>query len=71
VVLDLGLSKLNGWEAFQMMKKLNPKIKGILASGYLTPEVSKMAKGAMSGVIPKPYDPIEILAKIDGVMGSA
>jgi signal transduction histidine kinase len=71
VVLDLGLSKLNGWEAFQMMKKLNPKIKGILASGYLTPEVSKMAKGAMSGVIPKPYDPIEILAKIEGAMGRA
>lgn len=69
VILDLGLAKLNGWEAFQMMKKLNPKLKGILASGYLSPEVeSQLAKGALSGVIPKPYVPREILAKIEGAI---
>ena len=38
VILVLGLAKLNGWEAFQMMKKLNPQLKGILASGCLSPE---------------------------------
>jgi two-component system, cell cycle sensor histidine kinase and response regulator CckA len=57
-ILDLGLAKLNGWEAFQMMKKLNPRIKGILASGYLSPEVeSQLAEGALSAVVPKPYQP--------------
>jgi DNA-binding NtrC family response regulator len=39
VILDLGLAKMNGWQAFQMMKKLNPQLKGILASGYLSPDV--------------------------------
>jgi DNA-binding response OmpR family regulator len=39
VILDLGLAKMNGWQAFQMMKKLNPRVKGILASGYLSPDV--------------------------------
>ena len=65
VILDLGLAKMNGWQAFQMMKNLNPKVKGILASGYLSPEVeSQLADGALSGVIPKPYRPTEVLVKI-------
>jgi len=72
VILDLGLAKLNGWEAFQMMKKLNPRLKGILASGYLSPEVkSQMAKGALSAVVKKPYQPGEVLAKIEGAIRSA
>ena len=72
VILDLGLAKLNGWEAFQMMKKLNPQLKGILASGYLSSEVdSQVAKGALSGVVKKPYQPGELLAKIEGAIRSA
>ena len=72
VILDLGLAKLNGWEAFQMMKKLNPELKGILASGYLPPEVeSQIAKGALSGGVEKPYLPSEVLAKIEGAIRSA
>jgi CheY-like chemotaxis protein len=39
VILDLGLAKMNGWQALQMMKKLNPRVKGILARGYLSPDV--------------------------------
>jgi nitrogen-specific signal transduction histidine kinase len=72
VILDLGLAKLNGWEAFQIMKKLNPQLKGILASGYLSPDVeSQLADGALSGVIPKPYRPTEVLGKINDVIHSA
>jgi signal transduction histidine kinase len=68
-ILDLGLAKLNGWEAFQIMKKLNPQLKGILASGHLSAEVkSQMAKGALSAVVPKPYLPSEVLAKIEGAI---
>jgi two-component system cell cycle sensor histidine kinase/response regulator CckA len=72
VILDLGLAKLNGWKAFQIMKKLNPKVKGILASGYLSAEVkSQLAKGALSAVVAKPYQPSEVLAKIEGAIRSA
>lgn len=72
VILDLGLAKLNGWEAFQKMKKLNPQLKGILASGYLSSEVdSQVATGALSGVVKKPYQPGEILAKIEAAIRSA
>jgi two-component system cell cycle sensor histidine kinase/response regulator CckA len=72
VILDLGLAKMNGWQAFQMMKKLNPRVKGILASGYLSPDVeSQLADGALSGVIQKPYRPTEVLGKIRDAIHSA
>jgi signal transduction histidine kinase/ActR/RegA family two-component response regulator len=64
-LLDLRLAKLNGWEAFQRMKKINPKLKGILASGYVPPEVeSRLAKGELNGVLQKPYFGEEVLSVI-------
>ena len=64
-ILDLGLPKMNGWEAFQKMKKINPKLKGILASGYVSAEAeSRLAKGELNGVLQKPYAEAEVLATI-------
>jgi signal transduction histidine kinase/ActR/RegA family two-component response regulator len=64
-IFDLRLAKLNGWEAFQKMKQINPKLKGILASGYVSAEVeSRLAKGELSGVLQKPYFGEEVLAII-------
>jgi signal transduction histidine kinase/ActR/RegA family two-component response regulator len=63
--LDLRLAKLDGWEAFQRMKKINPKLKGVLASGYVPPEVeSRLAKGELNGVLQKPYFGEQVLAVI-------
>ena len=64
-ILDLGLARLNGWEAFQLMKKIDPKLKGILASGYVSAEVeSRVAKGELNGVLQKPYLGEEVLTMI-------
>jgi CheY-like chemotaxis protein len=64
-ILDFGLAKLNGWEAFQLMKKIDPKLKGILASGYVSAEVeSRFAKGELNGVLQKPYLGEEVLALV-------
>jgi signal transduction histidine kinase/CheY-like chemotaxis protein len=64
-ILDFRLAKLNGWEAFQLMKKIDPKLKGILASGYVSAEVeSRLAKGELNGVLQKPYFGEEVLAVI-------
>jgi signal transduction histidine kinase/ActR/RegA family two-component response regulator len=64
-ILDSGLAKLTGWEALQRMRKINPKLKGILASGYVSAEAeSRMARGELSAVLRKPYVVAEVLAKI-------
>jgi nitrogen-specific signal transduction histidine kinase/ActR/RegA family two-component response regulator len=65
VVLDLGLPKLNGWEAFQKMRKADPMLRPILASGYISQEMeSAMAEGKLSALLMKPYGPNEILEQI-------
>jgi DNA-binding response OmpR family regulator len=65
VVLDLGLPKLNGWEALQKMRKVDPTLKPILASGYISSEMeSALAGGELSALLMKPYRPDEILEKV-------
>jgi PAS domain S-box-containing protein len=69
VVLDLGLPKLNGWEAFQRMKKNHPKLNALFATGFLSPEIeAEMKKGHLGGIIMKPYQLNEVLAKISAAI---
>ena len=69
VVLDIGLPKLNGWETYQRMKKEDPRIKAIFATGYVTPEVeSGIASGAICGLILKPYQLDDVLEKVSGAI---
>src|SRR5687768_17074327 len=56
VVLDIRMPKLNGWDAFQEMKKEDPQLKALVATAYATPEVrSGMARGELHGLFIKPY----------------
>jgi CheY-like chemotaxis protein len=69
VVLDLGLPKLNGWEAYKMMKEADPNIKAIFATGFISPEIeAHLETGELSGVITKPYNPNEMRKKIATVL---
>jgi two-component system cell cycle sensor histidine kinase/response regulator CckA len=70
VVLDLGLPKLNGWEAFQRMREIDPEVKALFATGLLSPEIEdEMAKGKLGGVIMKPYRLENVLARISSAIG--
>jgi two-component system cell cycle sensor histidine kinase/response regulator CckA len=65
VVLDLGLPKLNGWEAYKMMKEADPNVQVIFATGFVSPEIeAHLEKGELSAVITKPYTPSEMRKKI-------
>ncbi len=65
VVLDLGLPKLNGWEAYKMMKEANPNVKAIFATGFISQEIEAyLEKGDLSAVIMKPYQLNDVLSKI-------
>ncbi|MBI3587131.1 MAG: PAS domain S-box protein [Ignavibacteriales bacterium] len=72
VLSDMGLPKLGGWEAFQKMKEINPKVKSILASGYLDPNLrADMIKAGAKDFVQKPYIPEIILARIREVINGA
>ena len=65
VVTDVGLPKLSGWDAFVQMKKINPKVKAIVSSGYFDPKVKEeKSVDGISGYILKPYQPGEILRRV-------
>jgi PAS domain S-box-containing protein len=66
VVLDLGLPVLNGWDAFQKMKQVDPGLQPIVATGYVPSEIeSALARGELSAIIIKPYRLDEVLEKIN------
>jgi CheY-like chemotaxis protein len=65
VLSDLGLPYLAGWDAFLRMKKINPEVKGILASGYFHPNVKEeIIKSGADNFIQKPYNTPEIVAML-------
>jgi two-component system, cell cycle sensor histidine kinase and response regulator CckA len=69
VVLDLGLPKLNGWEAYKMMKEADPNVKAIFATGFISPEIeAHLQTEDSSAVITKPYSPSEMSKKIATVL---
>ncbi len=69
VVSDLGLPKLGGWESYIRMKKIDPNINTILASGYIDSQLqSTMAEAGVKGVLNKPYDIGDLLEKIRGIL---
>jgi two-component system, cell cycle sensor histidine kinase and response regulator CckA len=71
VISDMGLPKLGGWDAFIIMKAMNPKLKAILASGYFDPNLkAEMLNAGAIDFIQKPYVPDKILKKIREVIDS-
>jgi CheY-like chemotaxis protein len=68
VVLDVGLPKMSGWEAFQKMKIIDPTLKPILASGHMSAEIeAAMLKGELRAVLMKPYEVKEIVEAVCAV----
>ncbi len=72
VLTDLGLPKIDGWEAFQRMKEINPDVKVIFASGYIDPTLRSNLMGAgAKGLVQKPYMPEEILNRVRELINSS
>jgi two-component system, cell cycle sensor histidine kinase and response regulator CckA len=70
VLSDLGLPRLGGWEAFLKMRKINPEVKGILASGFFNADVrTEIIKSGAIDFIEKPYISTHIVRMILDVLG--
>jgi CheY-like chemotaxis protein len=64
-VLDLGLPKLGGWQAFQQMREINPNVKALVASGFVPEELeAEIAQGKLGGILMKPYLLDDVLKNI-------
>jgi len=69
VILDLQLPKINGWEAFQLMRKIQPRLKALFATGFAPPEIeAKLTQGEIGGIIIKPYELDKVLEKISEIL---
>jgi two-component system, cell cycle sensor histidine kinase and response regulator CckA len=69
VITDMGLPEMTGKDEFRELKKINPKVKVILASGFLEPETrSELLQEGAKGFIQKPYRPESILRIIQNVL---
>jgi two-component system cell cycle sensor histidine kinase/response regulator CckA len=69
VVLDVVMPDMGGGETFDLLKKLNPDIKVLLASGYrLEGEAARILKRGCQGFIQKPFDISEISQKLRSLL---
>ncbi|TSA17235.1 PAS domain-containing sensor histidine kinase [bacterium] len=69
VVADVGLPRLAGSEVFLRLKRINPGVKVILASGFLEPGfTAEILKSGVREVMRKPYQPDELLRCIRRVL---
>ena len=56
VLMDLTMPRMDGAKAFDELRRLNPDVRVVLASGYTLEEVaSRFAGKGLSGVLQKPY----------------
>jgi len=69
VVADVGMPRLGGWEAFQKMRVSSPRMRALLVSGYLDPNLkAEMKSAGVRGFLQKPYTSERLLEKIREVL---
>ncbi|MGA3245244.1 MAG: PAS domain S-box protein [Bacteroidota bacterium] len=71
VVSDMGLPRISGYNLFLEMKSRNPRVKMILASGYLEPELKlEILRSGVKDFIQKPYSREALLRSVRDVLDS-
>lgn len=69
VLIDIGLPKLSGWEAFLKMREIRPTVAAVVATGYVDPDQrSEMLTKGVRDFVDKPYAPQQLLRKIRDVL---
>jgi PAS domain S-box-containing protein len=69
VLMDLTMPHMDGAKAFGELRRLNPDVRVILASGYTEEDVSSRFEGKKpSGIIQKPYTLAKLREALAGLM---
>jgi hypothetical protein len=69
VLTDIGLPKQSGWDAFLEMRKINPNVRAIFATGYVDPAVkAEMMKAGAAHFVQKPYVPRQLFEQVEALL---
>ncbi len=70
VILDMTMPRISGIETLKLLRQADPDITVILSSGY-SEQVARnhFAGQPISGFLPKPYKPSELLVKVREILG--
>lgn len=72
VLTDMGLPLLGGWEAYLEMKQIDPNVKTLMASGFVSPSLkAEMLRAGAKDFVQKPYVMEEVIRKINELVGPA
>ena len=69
MISDVGLPGMSGDQVYAAMKKVDPAVKAILASGYMEPD--QKAEALNSGVrafLQKPYEMHSVLQEVRRIL---
>ena len=71
VILDMVMPNMGGRETFLKMKKINPKVKALLSTGYSqSGKAQEILDNGVLGFIQKPYQLRALLSKVRSVLDS-
>jgi len=71
VISDLQMPGMNGYEIYHQLKKIQPKVKFILASGYTGEQSEKqLISIGFDGFLQKPFNLKQLSDKINDILAS-
>jgi PAS domain S-box-containing protein len=72
VIMDLTVpAGMGGAEAVKQLRLIDPDVKAIVSSGYSNdPVMANFREHGFLGVVPKPYDPVELAAVLGEVLAA-
>jgi PAS domain S-box-containing protein len=73
VILDVVMPRVSGWEAFQEMKRLNPHLKVLMATGYDTDRTNaeQWQEAGACGLVRKPFQVHRLVQIVQTALGQA
>ena len=71
VILDMLMPGMNGYEIYHQLKKIQPEVKILLASGYPGDQAEKRLESiGFNGYLQKPFTLKQLSEKIDEIRGN-